>query len=211
MASALKQGQQQRHWRHRAGLAKRYRGFGYYLILLPLIVLLWSRLQQRNEALSRLATFSGFGYVLVGAIGAAVLAVVDPLLMHRFADVPSQREAIRVIFDTFTRGVAVGLWNMLEQLLLAGWLFGIAALLRPERRLLSSIAIAGGAFALADAVGRMADVPVLYTAGAVGTVFLPVLVVWIGVEVLRQPATWPARLTTEGLRTPVKREERHAA
>ena len=57
----------------------------------------------------------------------------------------------------------------------------------------------------------MVDVPVLYTAGAVGTVFLPVLVVWIGVEVLRQPATWPARLTTEGLRTPVKREERHAA
>jgi hypothetical protein len=185
--------------------------FGYYLMVLPLVVLLWIRLRGRGEALARFAAFTGFGYVLVGAIGAAVLSVVDPLLIQRFADVPSQREAVRVVFDTFTRGLAIGLWNMLEQLLLAAWLMGIGVLLRPERRALSTVAILGGAFALADAVGRIVDFSALYNVGAVGTVLLPVVVVWMGVELLRQPATWPAARTTEPPAAPLRPEGRRAA
>lgn len=173
--------------------------FGYYLILLPLIALLWTRLERRDPPLARFAALSGFGYVLVGAIGAALLAVVDPLLMQRFTEHPAQRETVRLLYEVFTRGVAIGFWNVLEQLLLAAWLVGTGMLLRSERRSLSFVAFAAAAFALADAVGRMTDLTALGTAGAVGTVLLPVFVVWTGVQVLRQPSSWPGR-TTDGVR-----------
>lgn len=173
--------------------------FGYYLILLPLIVLLWTRLERRDAPLARFAALSGFGYVIVGAIGAALLAVVDPLLMQRFVEHPAERETVRLLYEVVTRGAAIGLWNLLEQLLLAAWLVGTGALLRSERRALSWLAFAAAAFALADAAGRMTEITALGTAGAVGTVLLPVFVVWTGVQVLRQPSSWPAR-ATEGVR-----------
>src|SRR6266536_459409 len=43
--------------------------FGYYLLLAPLALLLWSRLQPKGMSLITLFTFSGLAYMLIGAIG----------------------------------------------------------------------------------------------------------------------------------------------
>jgi len=167
---------------------------GYYLIVLPLLVLLGQRLRSVNSDLAALASLAGFGYVLVGAIGAALLALIDPRLMDQYVTgSPAQRQTIAVVFDAITRGVAGGLWNVLEQVLLAGGLIGMGALVYRERRGLGPVGLAGGLFALTDALGRMVDVAPLYTVGALGTALLPVWLVWWGIELLRRPLQWPAQ------------------
>src|SRR5436190_19895523 len=48
--------------------------FGYYLLLAPLALLVWSRLQPNGMNLITLYTFCGLAYILIAAIGAATPA-----------------------------------------------------------------------------------------------------------------------------------------
>src|ERR1051326_5838515 len=43
--------------------------FGYYLLLLPLALLLWNRLRAKDMNLATLCTCCGLAYILIGAIG----------------------------------------------------------------------------------------------------------------------------------------------
>src|SRR6187397_1360720 len=51
--------------------------FGYYLLLLPVIYLLNDWMKERS-AWGNMVTFCGTAYVLIGSIGASILAVVWP-------------------------------------------------------------------------------------------------------------------------------------
>jgi len=51
---------------------------GFYLMLIPLAVVLWDWLRARNQPLVTLFTLFGVAYLLCGAIGAAILGVVLP-------------------------------------------------------------------------------------------------------------------------------------
>ena len=57
--------------------------FGYYLLLLPLIFFVHQKMKGKR-AWASLFTSLGFGYVFIGAIGAAVLAVLWPTLLERY-------------------------------------------------------------------------------------------------------------------------------
>ena len=63
----------------------------YYLLLLPVIFLLHDLIKTKS-AWNQLITFNGIAYVLVGAIGASILAIVWPYIITAYpgAALPSQ-------------------------------------------------------------------------------------------------------------------------
>jgi hypothetical protein len=56
--------------------------FGYYLATAVLAYVLWRQLRPRNPLLADLSTLAAVGYALAGWAGAAVLAMVAPMLMQ---------------------------------------------------------------------------------------------------------------------------------
>src|SRR5712691_1241408 len=89
--------------------------FGYYLLLAPLALLLWSRLQPKGMNLITLFTFCGLAYMLIGALGAATLAAISLPLIEGYGQASvQQRQVYEVVFSGFLNLVYVGLWNLLE-------------------------------------------------------------------------------------------------
>jgi hypothetical protein len=60
--------------------------FGYYLATAVLAYVLWRQLRPRNPLIADLSTMAVVGYALAGGVGAAVLAMVAPMLMHNYTD-----------------------------------------------------------------------------------------------------------------------------
>jgi hypothetical protein len=56
--------------------------FGYYLATAVLAQVLWRHLRPRHLRIADLSTAAAVGYALAGVVGAAVLAMVAPMLMH---------------------------------------------------------------------------------------------------------------------------------
>ena len=56
--------------------------FGYYLATAVLAYVLWRQLRPRNPLIADLSTLAAVGYALAGGLGAAVLAMVAPMLMN---------------------------------------------------------------------------------------------------------------------------------
>src|SRR5260370_24399644 len=89
--------------------------FGYYLLLAPLALLLWNRLQPKGMNLITLYTFCGLAYMLIGAIGAATLAAISPPLIERYGQASGQQRLMyEVVFSSFIHALYLGLWNLLE-------------------------------------------------------------------------------------------------
>lgn len=130
---------------------------GYYLLLLPAIFYLHDQFKQ-DSRWSKLLTFSGLAYVIIGAAGAVILAIVWPYLMTRFAATtdPMQRETLQLIFNTVTMAVNDGLWNLLETLLGGIWWMGFGLLLRPRFPVFGAVTVLTGASAFFDSVLGMA-------------------------------------------------------
>jgi hypothetical protein len=59
--------------------------FGYYLLIVPMIVWLRSSLSSRSPQWIDLSALCLLGYCLVGAIGAAVIAAATPRLIAEFS------------------------------------------------------------------------------------------------------------------------------
>ena len=104
--------------------------FGYYLLLAPLALFLLSWLRPKSPDLVRLYTICGLAYMLLGALGAAVLSAVVPQLMADYGHASGQqREMLQIVFNAVTRAVDRGVWNTLEMFPAAVWLLGIGSLL----------------------------------------------------------------------------------
>ena len=128
--------------------------FSYYLPFLPLALFLWRWLASKNPDWVRFYTFCGLGYILIGAIGAAILAAVHPPLINAYAQASvEQRAVLETIFSAVWNMVYGGMWNLLEVLLAGIWFLGIGLLLRSERRLFSIFSIILGISALLDSLG----------------------------------------------------------
>jgi hypothetical protein len=66
------------------------------------------------------------GCALAGGIGAAVLAVVAPMLMHNCTDATAAGQAlIAAQFAVVLRVVWGAIWQFLDAILLAAWWLGI--------------------------------------------------------------------------------------
>jgi hypothetical protein len=64
--------------------------FGYYLATAVVAYVLSRQLRPRNPFIADLSTTAAVGYTLAGGVGAAVLAMVAPMLMHGYTDTPPQ-------------------------------------------------------------------------------------------------------------------------
>jgi Domain of unknown function (DUF4386) len=161
--------------------------FGYYLLLVPLALLLWSRLQPKGMNLVTLYTFCGLAYILVGAAGAATLAAISPPLIEGYGHASAQQQQMyEVVFSGFINVVYVGLWNLLESSLSGIWWLGIGLLLRREQPALGIFTTVLGIFALLDALGRILNIQLIYTVGLAGILlFIPIWTLWFGIDLLR--------------------------
>src|SRR6266480_6910080 len=161
--------------------------FGYYLLLAPLALLVWSRLQQKGMNLITLFTFCGLAYMLIRAIGAPTLAAISPPLIEGYGQASvQQRQVYEVDFSGFLNVVYVGLWNLLESTLGGMWWLGIGLLLRREQPALGIFTTVLGIFALLDALGRILNIQIIYTFGLAGVLLLiPIWTLWFGIDLLR--------------------------
>jgi len=160
--------------------------FGYYLLLAPLALLVWSRLQQKGMNLITLFTFCGLVYMLIGAIGATTLAAISPPLIEGYGQASvQQRQVYEGVFSGFLNFVYVGLWNLLESTLGGMWWLGIGLLLQREQPALGIFTTVLGIFALLDALGRILDIQIIYTVGLAGVLLLiPIWSLWFGIDLL---------------------------
>jgi hypothetical protein len=139
--------------------------FGYYLLLLPLIFYFHQQYRYRTPWVS-LVSFSGLAYVLTGAIGAAILAVVWPGLLTDYASAdPANRMVISNLFKTITTMVTVGLWNILEVLFAAVWWIGLGKMIYSENKSLGVFTCITGISTLSDALGNMFNLTILSELG----------------------------------------------
>jgi hypothetical protein len=122
---------------------------GYYLATAVLAYVLWQWLRPRNRLIADLSAVAAFGYVLAGGVGAAVLAMVGPMLMHTYTESAADSQTLiaaqfAVLFELVWRAI----WQMLDGILLAAWWLGIGLLVREDRPGLSRLSLALAAAAV---------------------------------------------------------------
>jgi hypothetical protein len=136
--------------------------FGYYLATAVLAYVLWRQLRPRNPVVADLSTMAAVGYALAGGVGAAVLAVVAPVLMHAYTHAAAAGQAlIAAQFATVLQGVWRAIWQFLDAILLAAWWLGIGRLLRQDHLRLSRLSLALAAVAAAGAAVNIAGLNLL--------------------------------------------------
>jgi hypothetical protein len=162
--------------------------FGYYLMIAPAVIYVGRGLRARSPLWARLFTSSLLAYVLVGAIGAAVLAAALPALMiaHVHA-APAERATIEIVYRAVTDAVYGGLWNLLEEILAGvGWL-GFGWMERTRRPWLGHLTIVLGLACLIDGLANAVGAKAIADAGLYAYLVLaPVWAAWVGVNLLRE-------------------------
>jgi hypothetical protein len=161
---------------------------GYELLLAPLALHLRAQLRPASSddtGMVDLYTFCGLAYIVIAAMGAAMMAVVHPYLMEDYAGAsPPRREAIEVTLLAFHNGIAYGLWNSLQTIPVGVWLLGMGSLLVRKQRALGAFTMVLGALALiiwVTAALDMRDVPFL----TFWAMLLTIWTVWAGISALR--------------------------
>jgi hypothetical protein len=97
------------------------------------------------------------GYALAGGVGAAILALVAPMLMHAYTEASAGDQAmIAAQFATVLQVVWRAIWQFLDAILLAAWWLGIGWLLRQDHLRVSLLSLALAAAAAAGATANVA-------------------------------------------------------
>ena len=160
----------------------------YYLPLLPVALFLWRWLRSRDPDWALFYTSCGLGYILVGAIGAAILAAVHPPLINAYAQASvEQRPVLEAVFSAIGNMVYGGMWGILEVVLAGIWFLGIGLLLRGERRLFSIFSIILGISALLGSLGVILGIEAIALLGAIYGLLAPIWTLWLGIDLLRKP------------------------
>lgn len=160
----------------------------YYLPLLPVALFLWRWIGPRNPDLALFYTSCGLGYILVGALGAAILAAVHPPLISAYAQASvEQRPVLEAVFSAIGNMVYGGMWGILDTLLVGIWFLGIGLLLRGERHLFSIFSIVLGILALLGWLGVILSIEAIASLGVIYGLLAPVWALWLGIDLLRKP------------------------
>jgi hypothetical protein len=173
--------------------------FGYYLLIVPLILHLHGSLRSRNPNWTDLFALCLLAYCLIGAIGGAMLATALPTLIREFAAAPVGDHAnLQAVFTGYTDGVYRGMWNLLEEFLAGiGWI-GFGTMLRADRRRLGLVTIVLGVACVVDSCGTVLNIDAISSVGlSVYLVLAPVWASWTGIGLLR--ASSPAMTTGQSL------------
>ncbi len=166
---------------------------GYYLPIVPLIILLRSSLRDERPNWIDLSALCLLAYCLIGASGGAILATAVPTLIREYATAqPTHQASLQAVFTGYTDGIYRGLWNLLEELLAGiGWL-GLGLVLRAEHRRLGLASIVLGAACLVDSLGTALNVDAVGSSGlTIYLVLAPIWACWMGLSLLRVSASRP--------------------
>ena len=168
--------------------------FGYYLPLLPLVLLVQHWFKTENPLWVRFYTTCGLGYILIGATGAVTLAVVQPPLIRAYAQASvEQRVVLETIFGAIWNIVYGGLWNILGELFIGIWFFGAGLLLRHERRAIGIVSMVIGISAFIDSLGNILGLEGLALVGlSIFLILFPIWALWFGIDLIRKPVRIPA-------------------
>jgi hypothetical protein len=158
-----------------------------YLPVALVAIYLHRRLQARGGELIAIFTFGGLAYVVLGSLGGAIVATVEPPLVE------DGSEMARTTFAAFSTLVTVTIWSTLESIFLGTWLIGIGWLVRAERAAFGNLAVVAGVGALLSAVrsgitGRsVGDLPGAIDFLVVGLLGLYVpWLAWLGLRLYRE-------------------------
>ena len=81
--------------------------------------------------------------MLAGGIGAVALAMVGPMLMHRYTEAaPADQAVIATQFAVLLELVWRAIWQLLDGILMAAWWLGIGLLIRVDKPGLSRLSLA---------------------------------------------------------------------
>lgn len=164
--------------------------FGNYLLLLPLVIFLWYWFRSENQLHTSLYSVAGLIYVLLGAIGAAILAAVWPKLIAEYAQAAAtQQETLLVVFKAVTGIAQDGIQGVVQNIPAALWFCGMGRLLISKRRGLGLFTVILGIFLLLNGLGSILNIEMLTLIGLTANVLLaPLWALWIGIDLLRRPA-----------------------
>jgi hypothetical protein len=162
---------------------------GYYLLIVPIVLLLWRWLKAPGGDWIRFFTVCLLSYCLIGAMGAAILAAtLPPLIVAWQSAAEAQQVVIETVFSSYMNAVYRGLWNILEEFIAGfGWL-GLGLALKGERGTLGLATIILGSACILDSIGSMLNVEALAMPGLyVYLLLAPIWACWLGVSLLRRP------------------------
>lgn len=159
--------------------------FGYYLLLLPVVFFAHTKLMSKTPW-APLVTSLGYGYVIIGAIGAAVLAVIWPSIIERYGvATTAMQEVYKSEFIFSTDFVVKGLWNYLEVLLGGVWWLGVGYFIIDNRGLRIMTFVLGAA-CLVDGLGELFQFPLMAEIGLNIYLILGIAwPVWMGIAILK--------------------------
>ena len=164
--------------------------FGYYLLLGPLAIYMWYWLKPASPPWVSLYTACGLAYILIGAMGAAILAAVLPPLIQAYGSASGPvREAVGILAISYANAVYQGLWNPLEMILGGAWWLGSGFLIRRRRPTLGIITLLVGTAAWLDAFSIIFNLePLFLVALSAVLLLIPVWTLWFGIDLLKRPA-----------------------
>lgn len=162
---------------------------GAYLLLIPAALCLDS-IHAADHRSARRYTFAGLIYLLLGALGAATLAAVWPLLITRYGSAGADQQAsIEIAFETATTIAEDGFQGIVQNIAGAVWFGGMGTLLWRQRRLLGGFSVAIGVCLALNTIGNLLLIEPLSLIGLTATILLvPLWSIGIGVILVRQSA-----------------------
>jgi len=164
--------------------------FGYYLLIVALVLLLRRALRDKSPNWIDLAVLCLMINCFIGAVGGAVLATAVPTLIKDYATATASHRAIlETAFNRYTDAVYRARWNMLEELLGGLAWITIGLVLRGEHRRLGQTTILLGVACLVDGVGTALNSDAVATIGlSLYLVLAPAWACWIGIRFLGNDA-----------------------
>jgi len=163
--------------------------FGYYLLLLPVIYLLNDWMKQRS-AWSNMVTFCGIAYVLIGSIGASVLAVIWPKIIAAFSFANlTEKQILKANFSLINDMVYSGMWNLLEMTFASVWWIFIGfQFLKNNFKFIGWLSIITGIFCVGDATSGVFLIGWLHELSL--NAYLLFSIIWaiaIGIFMMKRP------------------------
>lgn len=164
--------------------------FGYYLMLLPLVYYFKKWLLEKTKWYD-LITFLGVSFIVLGALGATILATVWPYLLETYFTASMQEKGqILILFQTFTQMVEVGIWNLLDGILGGSWWLIIGINLKPNNKAIAWLSIFIGILMFLDSIGNMLLIKLLSdTSLNIYLLLVPFWAMLIGYAILKNKIT----------------------
>lgn len=160
--------------------------FGSYLLLLPLLIWLHWRMAERSDLFAHWYALCGLGYLLLGGVGAAILASVWPFLIRlSAAEGGAELAQLGPLLQFSTALAEGGLQGLIQNVAGGAWWIGLGGYFWGGRRPLGLLSFVIGGALLLTAVGELVAVELLSSLGLIVTLLLgPIWAAWAGLVAL---------------------------